>query len=109
MCRSLLLFPAGPAASHSPEQLENMFGHVWLNAATCCRKDFAITPPHSVEPGCAKVLGFGSVVAAQPLGCLQTGTVGWTGKVKGGWGMGNHLKFMLHTAENPSWKAAVWT
>lgn len=85
--------------------------YVWACLAECChmlQKDFAITPPHSVEPGCAKVLGFGSVVAAQPLGCLQTGTVGWTGKVKGGWGMGNHLKFMLHTAENPSWKAAVW-
>lgn len=73
------------------------------------QEDFAITCLHSVELGCAKVLGFVSVGAAQPRGCLQTGTRGWTGRVKGGCGMGNHLKFVLHTAENPSWKAAVWT
>lgn len=50
--------------------------YVWACLAGGChmlQEDFAITCLHSVELGCARVLGFISVVAAQPRGCLGDG------------------------------------
>lgn len=53
----------------------------------CATAAFAIARPPSTARGRAKVLVLGSSAAARPLGCLRTGTVGWGGKVEGGWGM----------------------
>lgn len=76
---------------------------ICLGMFDCCRRILQSLVPTVWSWA---VLGFASIVAAQHRECLQTGTVRWTGKVKGRWGMGNHLKFMLHTTENPSWKTA---
>lgn len=78
------VLPGWTSSFPAAKQLENMFGHVCRRLPGLREGSPSHGPRHGAGPRRGAV--FGAAVAAQPLGRLSTGTVGWGGEEKGGWG-----------------------